>query len=145
MPPCVICQATTAHESSINRHTVAICESCLTRVTAGSRSACPTCGARTRKTRSDAIAPTERDAKHDERVLSAVTPERSWRDIARASGLRVPDAMRARERLIASGRLIEHKSARGSVGACYRVDEHGRKLPGNAYSVPATLLPPLKP
>lgn len=118
---------------------------------ASPRPVCPHCGQRPRKTRSDALAPAERNAQHDERVLSAATPERSWRDIARASGLRVPDAMRARERLIASGRLIEHKAAKGSVGACYRVDEYRRKLPGNSYKVPSApsapvaLLPPLKP
>ena len=63
----------------------------------------------------------ERHERHDTRVLSVVTEDLSWRDIVRASGLRTSEAQAARDRLIASGRLVLTCEPRGQLGARYRL------------------------
>lgn len=147
MPTCFVCQATTPSSTTINGRPVPFCEACLARAIAEAPPACPTCGRRNavkgHKRRTEA----ERFADHDQRVLAAVDPDRSWREILRVSKLGTSDAMRARERLMADGRLTLRCDASGRLGARY--DENHRKLPGlgfqvTAPSAPAALLPPLK-
>lgn len=87
---------------------------------------CPTCGQKPRrapgrKPRTE----TERNAAHDERVLSAVTPDLTWGRIVRLSRLNTTDATRARERLLADGR----------IGAIPAYGPDLRRLVGPRYAV----------
>lgn len=116
--PCFICQsAQAAHIAQFNGRPISACAACLARVA----ESCPTCGHTPRKGRADTRPPEERNARHDAKILAAVTDDLSWRDIVRASGLRTADAMRARERLLAAGRLELRCAASGYLGARYNV------------------------
>lgn len=145
MPNCFVCQSAAERSTLFAGRVVPACEACVTRAVAQAPAECPTCGRSSKRThlgrpkRPEA----ERFAIHDQRVLDAVTPDASWRTIVRVSKLSVSDAMRARERLIAAGRLELRCDATGARGARY--DVHGRKLPGVAYQPTTALLPPVKP
>ena len=141
MPPCFVCQLTTSSSTTINGRPVAFCDACLERVIAQAPASCPTCGRRNAVKGNKRRSETERIADHDQRVLDAVDPDRSWREIVRVSKLSTTDAMRARERLMSDGRLALRCDASGARGARY--DAHRRKLPGDSYEVRA-ILPPLK-
>lgn len=131
MPQCFICQSPTDRVVTFSTMLVPACNACVQRATAHTCPACPTCNRRTRSAgglgRPRRSEP-ERNAFHEQRVIDVLDPGAPWREIVRLTRLSTSDAQRARDRLLASGRIVLYQSAEGRVGARYCLPDHPEAL-----------------
>ena len=127
MPQCLLCQSPADRVIPFGTTLAHACNACIARAVAAAPPTCPVCHRRPLSSKAlgrPRRSETERRAYHEERVLSVVDADLSWRAMVPLTRLSTTDARLARDRLLADGRLVLYQNPDGRTGARYCLPGH---------------------